>query len=115
MSIQATCHCGDVVCTVDLEPTEALSCNCSICRRKGQLLAFTTPDRFDLETSREALTVYTFGAHKIRHNFCKRCGCAPFGEGVSPDGKSMVAINLRCVPELDLATIRRREFDGASL
>ena len=59
--------------------------------------------------------VYTFGKHVIRHQFCKTCGCAPFAEGTGPDGNAMVVINLRCAENIDLATIRITQFDGASL
>ena len=112
--IRGSCHCGAVRYTLDAEPTEAMECNCSICRRKGYLLAFASPDRFTLETPREALSVYTWNQHVIRHQFCKTCGCAPFGEGENPNGP-MVAINLRCAEGLDLSRVKINPFDGASL
>jgi hypothetical protein len=56
-----------------------------------------------------------FKSHTIRHQFGKTCGCAPFAEGTSPDGNAIVAINLRCAEDLDLANIKIKEFDGASL
>jgi hypothetical protein len=115
MAVRGSCHCGKVAFRLDDDPAEAIDCNCSICRRKGYLLAFTTPDRFHLETPRDALTIYTFGSGTIRHQFCKYCGCAPFGEGTAPGGKPMVAINLRCIDDLDPATLTIKPFDGASL
>ena len=111
----ASCHCGNVICVVETELSSAIECNCSICRRKGHWLAFTTPETFRLETSRDNITVYTFNTHNIRHQFCKTCGCAPFGEGTGPDGKPMVAINLRCIDGLDLSKITVSKFDGARL
>ena len=115
MAIRGSCHCGAVAYTLDDDPREAMECNCSICRRKGYLLAFSSADRFTLETPREALIVYTWNQHVIRHQFCRTCGCAPFGEGIAPDGTAMVAINLRCAENIDLARIRIQPFDGASL
>jgi len=115
MTIRGSCHCGKVVYSLDVEPAEAMECNCSICRRKGYLLSFVTPDEFTLKTARDVLAVYTFGNHVIRHQFCKACGCAPFGEGAGPDGQSMVAVNLRCVEGLDLSRVKITPFDGASL
>jgi hypothetical protein len=115
MSIRGSCHCGAVAYTLDDDPTEAIECNCSICRRKGYLLSFSSPERLRLETPREVLAVYTWNHHVVRHQFCKTCGCAPFGEGVAPDGTAMVAINLRCVEDLDLSKVRISPFDGASL
>ena len=115
MSVQGGCHCGRIAFTLDADPAEAMECNCSICRRKGYLLAFYPPDRFKLETGREDIAVYTFNKHVIRHQFCKFCGCAPFGEGVGSDGKTMIAVNLRCVPDVDLKSLKITQFDGASL
>jgi hypothetical protein len=112
--MRGSCHCGSVTYRVEAEPDEAMACNCSICRRKGYLLYFTTPDQFVLETPRDALSIYTFKSHTVRHQFCKTCGCAPFGEGTAPDGKRMVAVNLRCA-DVDTAKIKITEFDGASL
>jgi hypothetical protein len=115
MPIRGSCHCGKIGYRLDAEPTEAIECNCSICRRRGALLAAFAPDRFHLETARDDIAVYTFGRHVIRHQFCKICGCAPFAEGTGPDGEALVAINLRCVEDLDLSTIKVTPFDGASL
>lgn len=115
MTIQGSCHCGAVAYTLEADLREAMECNCSICRRKGYLLAFSTPDRFELRTPRDALAVYTWNQHVIRHQFCRTCGCAPFGEGTAPDGTAMVAVNLRCAEGVDLARIRINPFDGAGL
>ena len=114
MPIRGSCHCGRIAYSLDAEPTEAIECNCSICRCRGSVLAAFTPDKFRLETSRDDIAVYTFNNHVIRHQFCKTCGCAPFAEGTGPDGTAMVAINLRCA-DVDLSTIRITKFDGASL
>jgi hypothetical protein len=115
MTIRGSCHCGKVAYRLDAAPTAAIECNCSICRRKGAILAAVAPDAFHLETSRDDLATYTFGRHVIRHRFCRTCGCAPFGEGTGPDGQAMVAVNLRCAEDFDLATLEISRFDGASL
>lgn len=116
MTIRGSCHCGAIAYTAELEPTEAIECNCSHCSRKGYLLAFLTPDKFTLETPRDAIAAYTFNTHSIHHQFCKVCGCAPFAEGSPPGGdRQMVAINLRCVEGLDPATLTIKHVDGASL
>jgi hypothetical protein len=115
MPTTGSCHCGKIRFSLADTPTGAMQCNCSICRRKGYLLAFATPDKFTLETPREEIAAYTFGKHVIRHQFCRTCGCAPFGEGVGPDGQPMVAVNLRCADGIDLDSLTITSFDGASL
>ena len=53
MGIRGSCHCGRIAYRLDAEPAEAIECNCSICRRKGSLLAAVAPDKFHLEASRD--------------------------------------------------------------
>ena len=116
MAVTGSCHCGNVSYTLDAEtPTSALSCNCSICRRKGSLLHFAPAEQFTLHTDPAAMNVYRFNKHNIRHSFCAACGCAPFAGGTGPDGKEMVAINLRCADGIDLDTLEIHKFDGASV
>jgi hypothetical protein len=114
MPIRGSCHCGRIAFSLDAEPSEAIECNCSICRRKGSVLAAATPEQFHLETSRDDLATYTFNRHVISHHFCRTCGCAPFAEGTGPDGKGMVMVNLRCAEDFDLSRLKITQFDGAS-
>ena len=114
MAFEGSCHCGKLTCTVDEDmPTKGMTCNCSICRRKGNVHHFTTPDKVSLGGQQNAIT-YTFNKHNIQHRFCAICGCAPFAEGIGPDGKPMVEINLRCVPDCDLNALEIQEYDGAN-
>ena len=49
MPVHGSCHCGKLAYSVDEDPpTQAMACNCSICRRKGSLHHFTTPEKFEL-------------------------------------------------------------------
>lgn len=115
MSYQGSCHCGAVTFTVAGDiPTEAMSCNCSHCRRKGFLLSFVPAAQFTLDEGEDALTAYTFNTHKLQHSFCKTCCVQGFAEGKGPDGSDTRAINLRAVPECDLDTLTIQKVDGAS-
>jgi hypothetical protein len=90
-----------------------MSCNCSHCRRKGFLLTFVPADQFALESGEDALVTYTFNKHQIRHRFCGTCGVQAFGEG-ERGGQQLRAINLRCVPTVDLDALEIQHVDGAS-
>lgn len=114
MAIRGNCHCGRIAFTFDHAPAEAIECNCSICRMRGAILTAMDPEAFHLETSRDALSTYTFNSHNIQHRFCASCGVAPFAEGTMPGGGPMVVVNLRCA-EVDLDQVKRIPFDGASL
>ena len=114
MSFKGSCHCGRLAYEVDEEmPAKAMACNCSICRRKGALHHFTTPDKFRREAADEDIRVYTFNTHNVRHQFCRACGCAPFARGEGPNGP-MVEINLRCAEGIDPDSLQVTMYDGAS-
>ncbi|MEK7342516.1 MAG: GFA family protein [Pseudomonadota bacterium] len=113
MGYQGSCHCGAVTFTVDADPpTEAMTCNCSHCSRKGFVLTFVPADQFTLKSGADQLTDYLFYKHTITHQFCKTCGTEAFALGKSPQG-DMRAINLRCVPSIDLDGLTIQEIDGA--
>lgn len=115
MSYQGSCHCGKVAFTVNADlPTQALSCNCSICRRNGTLLTFVPADHFELNSGNEQLKTYEFNKHQIKHQFCQVCGSHPFSNGLKPDGSEMYAVNLRCVPDADLDALQIQKHDGAA-
>jgi hypothetical protein len=115
MNYRGSCHCGNVSFEVDGELNGALACNCSICARKGSLLWFVPRDHFTLTASEDALSTYTFNKHVIKHRFCRTCGIHPFGEGTTPDGNAMVAVNIRCLEGIDLDGVPVQHFDGRSL
>lgn len=110
-----SCHCGRIAFTVDGEVARAIDCNCSLCRRRGGLLAFFPRSAFTLHTPEAQASLYTFNTHAIGHRFCPVCGVAPYSEGRDPaTGADVVAVNLRCLPELDLSGLHIVPFDGAS-
>ena len=114
MRISGSCHCGNIAFEAEGEFDKAMECNCSFCRRRGVLLAFVPRDKLELTTPRENLSTYHFNKEVIAHHFCASCGIAPFSEAVLPNGAEMAVINLRCVPEIDLAALTVTQYDGAS-
>jgi hypothetical protein len=108
------CHCGRIGFEVEGDFTEATACNCSICSKRGHLLAFVPATQFALTTPDADAATYMFNKHAIRHRFCPVCGVAPFANG-EHDGVAMVAVNLRCVDGIDPASLTIRAFDGRSL
>ncbi|HEX9809762.1 MAG TPA: GFA family protein [Alphaproteobacteria bacterium] len=109
------CHCGKVQFDVTIDLARVLACNCSICRKRGSLLSFTTPERFSLKSGAESLTEYRFNTRNIRHLFCDACGIESFAHGTMPDGTEMVAINVRCLDGVDLDALEVTPFDGKNL
>ncbi len=96
-------------------PAKAFACNCSICAITGALLAFVPATAFTLVAGADATTDYQFGKKHIHHRFCTTCGVRPYAHGAGQDGVEMMAINLRCLADLDELALPVERFDGASL
>ncbi|WP_295559477.1 GFA family protein [uncultured Hyphomicrobium sp.] len=110
-----SCHCGAVRYEAKSPPIgEALSCNCSMCRRKGSLLAFIPATDFALQSGSDALADYQFNKHVIHHLFCRTCGVTSFARGAMPDGTPVIALNVRCIDEIDPDTLKINRIDGKS-
>jgi len=112
---QGGCHCGAVRFEARAAFDQALACNCSICQKRGHILAFVPASDFNLISGDGVLTDYQFGKKQIHHLFCAKCGVGAFGRGTAPDGTKMCAINVRCIDGIDVAALKIVPFDGKSL
>lgn len=115
MNYQGSCHCGKVAFEVEGEIKGVMSCNCSICQRKGALMWFVPREKLHLLTPEKDAGTYTFNKHAIKHRFCAVCGIHPYGEATDPKGNAMAAINIRCLEGVDLEAIPVQQYDGRAL
>ena len=72
----ATCHCGSVELRLSL-PNGVVNprrCDCSICRRKGAIVASVALDQLQIVKGAKALRLYQFNTHTAKHYFCGHCG-----------------------------------------
>ncbi|MCG6216611.1 GFA family protein [Vibrio furnissii] len=73
---RATCHCGTVELELSLPNgiVDPRRCDCSICRRKGAIVASVTLDAIRIVKGQEALRLYQFNTNTAKHYFCSVCG-----------------------------------------
>ena len=110
------CHCGEVRFEVTADLGTVVACNCSICQKRGALWTFVSPERFALRAGSDDLRDYQFAKKVIHHLFCPQCGVGSFSRGTSPkSGQEMIAINVRCLDDVDIAALKVTPFDGRSL
>lgn len=114
MKYTGSCHCQKVRFELEVaDPLQrALSCNCSICQRKGSLLTFAPVSQFKLLSGESDLKDYQFGKKNLHHLFCSNCGVSPFSTGVDPKGVEMRAINARCIEGIELGKLKIDYFNG---
>ena len=108
------CQCGQVRYEVSAEIDEVIACNCSRCGRLGSLLAFIPASDFKLTASKGATSEYLFNKKVIHHLFCSNCGIQSFAHGKGPGGAEMVAINVRCLDDVDPDSFKVKKVDGRS-
>lgn len=72
----ASCHSG----TIELELTlprgieDPRRCDCSMCRRRGAIVASVSLENLCIVKGLEALRLYQFGTRTAQHFFCSVCG-----------------------------------------
>jgi hypothetical protein len=109
------CQCGKVRYEVSMELGEVISCNCSRCSRLGWLLTFVPAQDFKLLAGGDATSEFQFNKHLIHHLFCSTCGIQSFARGKAPNGVEMVALNVRCLDDVDIDSLKVKKVDGKSL
>lgn len=108
-----SCHCGAVRFTIDAEIDEVIRCDCSLCRRKGALMAKVPESGLNLEAGEEALTLYQWNTGVAKHWFCRHCGIYPFHRKRSaPDS---YGVNVGCLEDFDVAAYSYRLADGLTM
>lgn len=115
MIYRGSCHCGAVAYEVEGELTAVVSCNCSICSRKGALLMAVPRDKVAVLSGEDQLASYSFNSHRIVHRFCRTCGMQPFAENLQDEDGASAYVNIRCLDGVDPASLAVIDFDGRSL
>ncbi len=108
------CHCGKVRFEVDLALDGLAACNCSICSRRGWLLAFAPKSSFRLLSGEDAMTDYQFHSKNVHHLFCSTCGVSSWTWGKNK-GVEMVTVNARCLDGVDFEKLPVKHYDGKHL
>jgi hypothetical protein len=104
------CHCGLVRFRVTSDFARVSDCNCSMCTKKGFVHLIVPLAQFELLSGKENLSTYTFNTGVAKHTFCKTCGIHPFYTPRSDPDK--VDVNVRCLDNIDLTTVKITPFDG---
>ncbi|HTH95390.1 MAG TPA: GFA family protein [Rhodocyclaceae bacterium] len=110
-----SCHCGAVVLELDLPDgiVDPLRCNCSICRRKGAVIASVPDTGIRIIQGEESLRLYQFNTRIAKHYFCGQCGIYTHHQRRSrPD---VYGYNVGCLEGIDPFLIENvRVNDGVN-
>ena len=111
MPLTGSCHCGAVRIEVPAAPEWVASCNCSICRKLGSLVAYY-PDDGQVRVEGETVP-YIWGDRMIALHHCPVCACFTDWRSTG-ESYGRVGVNARL---LDAFAARegRSLFDGREL
>lgn len=73
---KASCHCGAVELLLDLPHgvVDPRRCDCSMCRRRGAIVASVPLAAVTIVKGEDVLTLYQFNTFTAKHYFCAKCG-----------------------------------------
>ena len=123
MPITGSCHCGNVTFSIEGDvPDELTRCTCSFCAKRGALLAYCPPDKFQVTTQTDHDAVYRWNTKLVAHHFCDECGCGTYSDSPAfePDGKwdgktRRIGFNARLLDGFDAAEAPVKVLDGKNL
>jgi hypothetical protein len=95
------CHCGGVVFQVELENgfENLRRCNCSLCRRKGAVMASVPLSGLKVIKGEDLLTLYQWNTKTAKHYFCKVCGIYTHHQRRS--NPTQYGFNVACIDGVD--------------
>jgi len=91
------CHCRAVgiELLLDSAPEALPICDCSICRRRGAVVASVPLAQLRVVRGAEYLRLYQFNTYTAKHYFCSVCGIYTHHQRRSDPGA--YAINMACI------------------
>ena len=71
-----SCHCGKVQIELSLPNgiEKPRRCDCSMCRRRGAIVASVPLNGIRITQGEEVLKIYQFNTNTAKHFFCGECG-----------------------------------------
>jgi hypothetical protein len=102
---KGSCHCGAVEFEVDLENgyENVRRCNCSMCSRKGAIMAGVPLDRLRVTQGADKLSLYQWNTKTAKHYFCSICGIYTHHQRRSVPTE--FGFNLACIEGIDLGAV----------
>lgn len=102
---QGRCHCGAVEFEIMLENglENLRRCNCSLCSRKGAIMASVPVAGIHITRGEVNLSLYQWNTGVAKHYFCKTCGIYTHHQRRS--NPEEYGFNVACLDGVDLESL----------
>ena len=99
---RGTCHCKAVEFEVDLANgfENLRRCNCSMCSRRGAIMAGVPLERLRVVRGADKLALYQWNTRTAKHYFCSVCGIYTHHQRRSVPTE--YGFNVACIEGVDL-------------
>ena len=111
---KGSCHCKGVEFEVRLPHglIDPRRCNCSMCRRRGAVVASVELKDLKITRGESLLSEYQFNTKTARHYFCSHCGIYTHHQRRS--NPQLYAFNIACLKGIDPFVLKNVPiYDGA--
>ena len=108
------CHCGAVEAEINVENFEKIMrCNCSLCKRRGAIMAIVDNDKFKIIKGNDKLKIYQFHTKVAKHFFCSVCGIYTHHHPrINP---ALTGFNIGCLDEINQFDLKNIKLaDGSN-
>jgi len=104
-TLKGSCHCGAVEFEVSSEsgPTGLKRCDCSLCTRRGAIMASTPLADLTVTSGEDKLSLYQWNTRVARHYFCSICGI--YTHHRRRKAPNEFAYNVACIEGIDLDSL----------
>ncbi len=98
---QGSCHCGEVKFKLNLPAGLVVvrRCTCSMCRRRGAIVASVPLSDINILQGQDALSLYQFNTMTAKHYFCSHCGTHTHHQRRSNPNE--FGVNVGCIEGVD--------------
>ena len=98
---KAICHCGAVQFELTLPNglDDPRRCDCSMCRRRGAIVASVALDGIKITKGEDKLSLYQFNTMTAKHFFCSVCGIYTHHQRRS--NPSQYGFNVACLEDVN--------------
>ena len=108
-----SCHCQAI--KIEINPPNGFNnlvrCNCSMCKRRGTIMAILDQDNFRVVQGEDKLSLYQFHTKTAKHYFCSVCGI--YTHHQTRTNTSKYGINVACIDEINPEELKDvRSIDG---
>ena len=114
---QLSCHCNSVEIELNLQKDleDLTRCNCSLCKRRGSIMAAVKLKDLKIIKGKEKLSLYKFGRKQhAEHFFCSICGIYTHHQSYTkPENYEF---NVACIDSIDSFKLKDIPiYDGIKL